>query len=148
MKLCKKKLHDVSILNGLIRDGITTRCRLCRLIDQAVYRKKYTEKAGFIYGLKWLRKAVVNTKLDNGWPDAGRVELKIGLDALSVKQWIRFAWLKKYYKINVQILWAKSHEDAIHNRGRRYDSIEAYINHFKRPDALKLWYTLLKKVPR
>jgi hypothetical protein len=148
MKFCKKKLHDVSILGGLIRDGNSRRCHLCRLSDQAIYRKKYVERAGFMYSLKWLRKALIDTKLDSGWPDAERTELKIGLDALSAKQWIRFAWLKKYHGIDVQIFWAKSHEDAVYGKGKKYKSIEKYIRHFKRPDALILWNNLLRKVRR
>jgi len=143
------------------------RCRLCRNFNQQKRRQKdpdkfrimereaarkrrekEPEKFGFKGGFYWLRRAVENPKIDGGWPDAGNLEVKIGSDCIGIKQWVRFAWLKRYHCIDIKILWAKTYEDATFGKKKIYNSIEKYIESFKKPEALLFWEKLLKKVTR
>lgn len=145
-----------------------SRCRLCLNAYTKQWRKDNLEKSrklgllshyrrmkkdpakyGFLRGLGLLRKTVTAPPvLRGGWPDAGRVEEKIATDHIGITQWIRFAWLKRYQHIDVQILWALTHEDSVSGNGVIFESIEEYINCFKNDEARQLWRTLLKRVPK
>lgn len=103
----------------------------------AACRRHRTKKA--------LLKALQNPELKNGWPDASRVEVKIGFDFLSAGQVKRFAWLKQVYDVDVRIQVADTQEE-LQLRGAsfyEFTSVPDYLMAFA-PLTVPLWNALLQ----
>ena len=80
----------------------------------------------------------------NGWPDAGRLEQKIGGDWVREEQWRRAA--QAHSKgIIFKLLFAASHEDAAFTNKYRIISFEKYS---KQLGMVKEWNQLVKKISK
>jgi hypothetical protein len=90
-----------------------------------------------------LRKALrIKGPLLNGWPDAGRIEQKLGRDSVRSEQWRRAA--QAHTKgIVFSLLFAATHEDAMYTKKYKIISFEEYA---KQLGMLKEWNKLVRKV--
>jgi hypothetical protein len=106
-------------------------------------RKAYPYKQVAIDTRRNFKQAFANLKIENGWPDASRLEVKIGTDRLKDTQLKRFAWLERFHGIQIAIQTAATHED-LQFRGksyRRFSSVAKYLA-FLSPDLVPLWNQL------
>jgi hypothetical protein len=92
---------------------------------------------------KHLMKALqMKGPLLNGWPDARRLEQKIGRDSVRVEQWRRAA--QAYAKgIVFNLLFAATHEDAAYTEKYKIISFEEFA---KQLGMAKEWDELVRKV--
>ncbi len=91
---------------------------------------------------KYLRKALqMRGPLLNGWPDAGRIEQKIGSDPIRAEQWRRAAHAVTK-GIIFSLLFAATHEDAAYTKKYKIISFEEYA---KQLGMLKEWNKLVRR---
>ena len=82
---------------------------------------------------------IIKEPLINGWPDAGRIEQKIGSDRVKIKQWRRAA--QAYSRgVIFKLLFASTHEDAAYTKNYRIIPFTAYA---KEIGMLKEWKQLI-----
>lgn len=125
----------------------------CRLKKRKEYMKKYRKmwRPTDINKLKhrdarsrlYFRKAIKIGKLiSGGWPDAGRIEQKIGEGFVTPNQWLRAAWAEGQ-KLNFVLLFARTQEDALHKNKCEMMSFRTYA---LKLGMLKEWNKLVSKL--
>ena len=125
----------------------------CRLKKRKEYMKKYrkTWLPTDINKLKhrdansrlYFRKAIKIEKLiSGGWPDAGRIEQKIGEGFVTPNQWLRAAWAEGQ-KLNFMLLFARTQEDALYKNKCEMMSFQTYA---RKLGMLKEWNKLVSKL--
>jgi hypothetical protein len=110
------------------------------------YRKTYVEspKAKTAHrdanSRTYLRKATkIGALIAGGWPDAGRIEQKVGTGFVTPNQWLRAAWAERQ-KTPFTLLFARTQEDAIHQHLCETMSFREYA---KKLGMLKEWNKLV-----
>jgi hypothetical protein len=123
----------------------------CRFKNRKEYMKKYrkTWKESDFSRLKHrdsnsrmhLRKATKIKKLiSGGWPDAGRIEQKIGQGFVTPNQWLRAAWAEKQGTA-FELLFARTQEEALHKSKCEKMSFQDYA---QKLGMLKEWNKLVR----
>lgn len=79
-----------------------------------------------------------NNSLDNGWPDAARIEQKVGSDSVQIDQWRRAAWVSSKGVV-LYLLFVKTHEEAVFGKPK----IISFRNYAKELGMLKEWNRLV-----
>lgn len=127
----------------------------CRLKKRKEYMKKYKKiwRPSDVTKIRhrdsnsrlYLRRAIKIGKLiSGGWPDAGRIEQKIGEGFVTTNQWIRAAWAEGQ-KLSFKLLFAGTQEDALHEDKCELMSFGIYA---QKLGMLKQWYKLVKQLKR
>ena len=89
------------------------------------------------------RKAVkIGRLISGGWPDAGRIEQKIGTGFVTPNQWLRAAWAETQ-KVGFKLLFAKTQEDTLYSSKCEVISFSVYA---QRLGMLKEWNELTRKL--
>ena len=141
-------LEDVARLKAISPNPPPSVSRKRRIQNSAAFRKTISKLRVPTAELSELEQAVSKPELFKGWPDAGCTEMKIASDYIKRNQWVRFAWLKKYKDVNVNILRAATQEEAVEEK--EFQTIRNYI-YFNYGNsatkALSLWERLIEIVP-
>lgn len=80
--------------------------------------------------------------ISGGWPDAGRIEQKTGTGFVTPNQWLRAAWAERQGTA-FKILFARTHEDALHSN--RY-VVLSFRQYARKLGMLKEWNKLVKQL--
>ena len=93
----------------------------------------------------YFRKAIKIGKLiSGGWPDAGRIEQKIGEGFVTPNQWLRAAWAEGQ-NTDFVLLFARTQEDAI---SKSKCEMMSFKNYAEKLGMLKEWNKLVKQLSK